>query len=203
MITEREVYTAAQIREALGISQWEFEKCVNVGLMPSHHYRPEMRGRHSRTRFWNGSEIIPIVDEIIKVAKRVRFERARDWSPLPLPAHSVREFPGHISLQAIETKPGVYFLIKDEMTVYIGQSQNPSSRVYSHTYDFDEAIIIHCDPEDLNQLEGALIRRYRPKHNGTVRTKRRRLHAPGNEDLDDEVLAKYKWIHVPEGAYKP
>jgi hypothetical protein len=64
-------------------------------------------------------------------------------------------------------KCGVYFLIKDESVVYVGQSTNIAQRIANHkaTKDFDTFTYIQCKPENLNTIEAMYIDRLKPKYN--------------------------------------
>jgi hypothetical protein len=64
-------------------------------------------------------------------------------------------------------KCGVYFLIKDESVVYVGQSINITQRVAEHTKtkDFDTFTYVQCKRENLNQIEALYIQRLKPKYN--------------------------------------
>lgn len=75
---------------------------------------------------------------------------------------------------------GVYLLVKDGAIVYVGQSVNVPSRLGSHALekDFDRAVYMPVVKEDLDAVEGALIRHLEPPLNG---------RGP-NAGRDDEVL---------------
>lgn len=82
---------------------------------------------------------------------------------------------------SVMLKPGVYALIKDGVVVYIGQSKKPLSRVEAHrslwgrkkapgwlpirAILFDEAHVLPCRVEQLDEVERALIDLYKPKFN--------------------------------------
>lgn len=64
---------------------------------------------------------------------------------------------------------GIYFLIKDDEIVYIGQSVNIASRLSQHTNkDFDRMSFILCNKSELNILETLYILAYQPKLNGVM-----------------------------------
>jgi len=64
-------------------------------------------------------------------------------------------------------KCGVYFLIKDEEIVYVGQSVNIFSRIGAHETlkDFDTFTYIECDKSELNIIEAKYIVKFKPKYN--------------------------------------
>ncbi|RUR26795.1 hypothetical protein ELY33_16950 [Vreelandella andesensis] len=65
---------------------------------------------------------------------------------------------------------GVYFLIKDENVVYVGQSVNIISRVAAHVKqkDFDRFAFVPCDAQDLDVLESLYIHFLQPELNGLL-----------------------------------
>lgn len=64
---------------------------------------------------------------------------------------------------------GVYFLVKGDRVVYVGQSTNLSMRIASHatTKDFDSVAYVPCLREDLDLVESLYIHVLRPCENGT------------------------------------
>lgn len=67
-----------------------------------------------------------------------------------------------------QTPPCVYFLVKDDEVIYIGQSVNLPSRIEAHleTKIFDRVYYVPAARRDLSRVEGALIRFLKPKMNG-------------------------------------
>jgi len=74
---------------------------------------------------------------------------------------------------------GVYFLLKDQKVVYVGQALNVLSRIGDHvaTKDFDEWTWIPVALDMLNATETAYIRHFNPPLNNDSATvvRRRRL----------------------------
>ena len=64
----------------------------------------------------------------------------------------------------------IYFLIKDEVVVYVGQTQKGLIRPFAHQYDkeYDEIKIIYCEQKELDMLEDKYIKKYQPIYNKTV-----------------------------------
>ncbi len=64
---------------------------------------------------------------------------------------------------------GVYFLVKDEKVIYVGQSVNVASRITAHGWmGFDRVAFIPCEPHQLNMLESLYIHALRPTNNGDL-----------------------------------
>lgn len=61
----------------------------------------------------------------------------------------------------------IYYLLKNEEVVYVGQTTQGLSRPFSHIHDkdFDEVKIIGCKNDDLNSKEAKAITKYKPKYN--------------------------------------
>ena len=65
-----------------------------------------------------------------------------------------------------EIKTGIYFLIKDGLVVYIGQTTIWPNRLYQHkNKDYDSTRFIECDQLSLSKYEYRLIKLFRPKYN--------------------------------------
>lgn len=66
---------------------------------------------------------------------------------------------------------GVYFLIKDNEIVYVGQSINVIARIMNHAregrIEFDGFTIIECDASLLNEIETHYIVQFCPPYNAT------------------------------------
>lgn len=62
---------------------------------------------------------------------------------------------------------GIYFLIKGDEIVYIGQSVNIFARMNGHANkDYDAITFVPCDKSELDILESLYILAYQPKLNG-------------------------------------
>ena len=64
-------------------------------------------------------------------------------------------------------KCGIYFLIKNDAIVYVGQSTNIFNRVGDHegVKDFDRFTYVECEKNDLTILETKYINNFKPKYN--------------------------------------
>lgn len=62
---------------------------------------------------------------------------------------------------------GIYFLYKGEDVVYVGQSLNPTVRVFAHRLwkDFDRVFVLECAVVALDWLESFYIHKLRPPGN--------------------------------------
>lgn len=68
----------------------------------------------------------------------------------------------------------IYFLIENNIVVYVGQSINLAGRVLDHKYttkiEFDKIGFIPCEVEDMNNMEAINIVKHKPKYNFTLPT---------------------------------
>jgi len=68
----------------------------------------------------------------------------------------------------------IYFFVKENEVVYVGQTRNNIGRPLSHKdKDYDTIYIKYCEVDELDSLEDKYIIKYRPKYNkecnGTIR----------------------------------
>lgn len=64
----------------------------------------------------------------------------------------------------------VYYLMKNNEVVYVGQTKKGLTRPLTHfkDKDFDEIKIQYCDAHDLDLLEDKMIKKYNPKYNVAI-----------------------------------
>lgn len=81
--------------------------------------------------------------------------------------------------------PALYFLMRGNVVVYVGQASNVLNRLGAHTswpiVNFDEIRIarVLCDSKsDLNDIEQVLIARFDPEGNRTKRVYRKGVRNP-------------------------
>lgn len=80
---------------------------------------------------------------------------------------------------------GVYFVIKNERVIYVGQSTNIYARVSSSDHwarDGDALAFILCSPDELDALESYYIHLFRPPRNGRDMRSGERMVAPMSFD---------------------
>lgn len=80
----------------------------------------------------------------------------------------------------LQTDCGVYFLIRNDVVHYVGQSNNMAYRCGQHAAEkeFDRVIMLPVPSQDLNRVEALFITLLRPAMNGSVKTgkSRERMH---------------------------
>lgn len=69
-------------------------------------------------------------------------------------------------------KTFIYFLLKNDIVMYVGQTRQGLVRPLSHRgKEFDTIKIIYCDDDELDILEDKYIMKYKPKYNKTYNQK--------------------------------
>lgn len=103
----------------------------------------------------------------------------------------------------------IYFLIKGDEIVYVGQCRYGLSRIADHFYDegkdFDSFAITSCSREELSDLEANYIIKFQPKLNINMPpNKRYKRLSQIKEELfiDSELFDKVVSVHSPEPIYK-
>jgi len=80
---------------------------------------------------------------------------------------------------------GVYFLVKDEEVIYVGQSVNIYSRLSEHRHkQFDKYAFVPCDVDLLDKLESLYIHVLKPKLNGNLNAQEKSAPIRFNELLN-------------------
>jgi hypothetical protein len=115
---------------------------------------------------------------------------------------AIRDIPN--LRQVVEYPPGVYFLVHGTEVVYVGQSTSPIARVINHRNNkvFERAFMVPVPRELLDEVEGALIRFFKPRMNGAdhvgdLAHDRRVLQECGLIP-EDEISAEIQFTAVPD-----
>lgn len=79
-----------------------------------------------------------------------------------------------------ENQCGVYFLVKSDRVVYVGQSVQIGTRLSDHakTKDFDRYTYVACSKEKLDVLESLYIHALNPEYQGRSGYEGERIAAP-------------------------
>jgi hypothetical protein len=89
---------------------------------------------------------------------------------IPIELNNIKELYS-LPRDYIITPSGIYFLCKGGKIKYIGQAKCITDRVLNHIReakkDFEEIFYIQAPINKLTELEGALIKHFRPKYNKT------------------------------------
>lgn len=109
-------------------------------------------------------------------------------------------------LKATTGVVGIYFLFRDDVCVYVGQSTDVHGRVRSHKLqreglkDFDSYALIPVDEDDLDSVETYYIRALQPEFNkcevgGARNSRRSRQRAAGR--VDSPASATKEQLEIP------
>jgi predicted GIY-YIG superfamily endonuclease len=181
--------TAQQVSDSIGIDVDRLLEFAN-----SHHI-PHWRIEHGEPLFqlsevkkWCAENLLNRVEGAeLSVHLRLMVD-----PPIAKEApEAIREITGLRDISAFLCPPGVYMLVHNSEVVYVGQSVSPAARIATHIQGdkiFDNAYLVPVPSQQLDEVEGAIIRELKPKYNFTERGI---LLAPGRKDIDDEVLERY------------
>lgn len=103
---------------------------------------------------------------------------------------SIRQIPGLRQINRSMFGSGIYFLCLRGVLIYVGQSRNVGQRLEAHvrSKDFDTVYFLPWPSDDLDRVEGALIRALDPIGNGRVSGSERPF-APGRPHDDSSIIA--------------
>lgn len=164
---------------------WFIAKCKEEGA-PLNEYRTPDGRRHFRfgdivaKALARNLEITPVINKDAPAPRQKMREEAHQLSCIDAsnvltgatlcnPQEIVAKAMGSAELFSAS---GVYFLVKKNKVIYVGQSTNVFSRVSSHTSvkDFDGWCFVPCEPgKALDLLESLYIHFLRPPENGRRR----------------------------------
>ncbi len=176
----------------IGLSAARLRLLADGGYAP--HYRVDGGDplfRQTELKAWAAQNVLErvqgnILPQPIRVV--VPASRLADFSKTP---SAIREIEGLCDISGEARRTGIYFLCHDGELVYVGQSVDVANRVANHRSsrrDFDSVFFLPWPGDDLDRIEGALIRALRPALNGTLNGGR--MRAPGNANDDQAVLAQ-------------
>lgn len=109
--------------------------------------------------------------------------------PVPLEllpiSRNLLEFPAAL----LQIPCGIYFLIKNGVIIYVGQTAGLAKRLTMHSggwekKDFDRVLYLPVPKEDLNEVELLFTRKFRPQHNT-------RILRPSDESQYAAMLGRY------------
>jgi hypothetical protein len=181
--------TAEDICQGIGISAERLIQLADSGYAP--HWRIDGGNplfRIGEVREWLSKNVLQRVNGkalpqqiIVSVAK----DRIDDYRNVP---EGLRQIPGLVDITGEMRRSGIYFLCDGNELLYIGQSVSVSSRISTHHHEgkFNRVIFMAWPPDDLNDVEGALIRALNPPLNG--RTPNGRIMSPGSGRKDEETM---------------
>ena len=97
----------------------------------------------------------------------------------------------------------IYFLIKDDIIVYVGQTAKGMSRIQAHegNKDFNAYTIINCDKDELDELENHYILKFNPIYNKMINTNDKYISRQGIRKLGINGCLLNRLIKVYEIKY--
>jgi hypothetical protein len=181
--------SAAEAAEELGLTEERLLELAEAGFAP--HWRidggpPQFRIQELKS--WGARNLAAAcTGREMNVTLNIRLEPTPENSA----PEAIRDIPELMELHG-GAEPGVYFLVKGEEVVYVGQSISPLNRIGTHTANrgksFDRVFIVPVPCELLDKVEGAMIRWLNPPLNRGISPRRVQ---PG----DDEQVIEYVYRH--------
>lgn len=164
---------AESIAVEIGTTAERLNALADAGFAP--HYRidgSKALFKTSELKKWAARNLVEhvagkdIPDPVKVVLDADRIKDYRKVPPAIREIENLRDITGEIS------RIGIYFLCFNGEVVYVGQSVQAASRIkqHIHTKVFTEAYFLAWPRDDLNRIEGALIRSLRPRLNGQTPT---------------------------------
>ena len=181
--------TADEICQGIGISAERLIQLADSGYAP--HWRIDGGAplfRLGEVKEWLSKNVLERVNGkplpqpfIVSVSK----DRISDYRHVP---EQLKQIPGLVDITNETRRSGIYFLCEDNELLYIGQSVNVASRISTHHHSgkFNRVIFMAWPPDDLDNVEGALIRTLRPPLNG--KTPNGKMMAPESNKSYDEIM---------------
>ena len=181
--------TADEVCQGLGVNPERLIQLADSGYAP--HWRIDNGPplfRIGEVKDWLSQNILERINGkplpqavVVTVAK----ERINDYQNVP---EQLRQIPGLFDISGEMRRSGIYFLCQDNELLYVGQSVSVSARISSHHHEgkFNRVIFMPWPPDDLNSVEGALIRALRPPLNG--QTVNGKVRGPTSTRGDEETL---------------
>ena len=96
---------------------------------------------------------------------------------------------------------GIYFLVKDDEIIYIGQSINIPARLAQHVNKhFDRVFVLECSQSELNTVERIYLNHFRPRLNGFRIRKAKQKGVWVNTPMDKDLVRKLDEMVAENGA---
>ena len=186
--------TAEEFAPKVGLTPERLLFLADAGYCP--HYKID--GGHSmfasaETRQWLANNVLNH-NEGKPLPVEVKVYLKNEPANLDEVPETIRLNKHLIEVENHQVPSGVYFLCKDGEVVYVGQSVDVPSRVSSHRKDgknFESVYMIPLPKEDLNSVEGALIRLLRPKLNGVYNNGLMQAPVENINEPDNLILKKF------------
>lgn len=186
--------TAAEVAKTLKIISAErLTELAVAGYAPCVRIDGALWFRTEQVRRWIAGNLMQIQNGMpLPVALPVVCARTKLGAIAPRAISAIADHLRVLEEQIIP--PGVYFLVRGDEVVYVGQSVQIPSRISSHRQGgkvFDLVFYLTCPAAELDAIESAFIRALKPKLNGNP--------PKADRSRDAEILASFG-IKTPEAA---
>ncbi len=183
--------TAEQVSAEIGLSVERLIKLADGGFAP--HYRVDGGAplfRVSDFKKWAARNLVERIEgrelpEPVKIGLSLAQLKAARKMP-----ECLREVKGLYDITGEYNRSGIYFLCQEDELQYVGQSVNVHSRVGQHNKKHNQVLFLPWPADDLDRIEGALIRYLKPPLNGRGNRTQGGICAPAEayQGADMEIL---------------
>jgi len=188
--------TAEEASSLVGIGVERLKALAGAEYVP--HYRidgGEALFRASELKKWCAENMLKVYPGKLLPAPVLVCPMPERVDNHMLVPHSIRNIVGLCDITTEARRCGIYFLVKDTTLMYIGQSVNAAGRIATHgsisprtnlpDKDFNKVFYLQWPADDLDRIEGALIRALEPPLNG--RNTNGTVSCPGSNKTNDDA----------------
>jgi len=193
------LFTAEQIAKVTGIEQARLLQLANEGCAP--HVRldgKEIRFLKEHIVYWIKKNLVHICDGTALSPVKVLVPGRADASKTP---QELTQFAERLYYTPAWVFTGVYFLVRQNRVVYVGQGVNCGCRSLSHKdKEFDHVFVMPCPRSELNRVEAAFISVLKPEYNAIRTTSKTRNHVHSHPEAYNDPWSVLEPLIAKEAA---
>jgi hypothetical protein len=193
------LYTAEQIARVTGVDESRLLQLANDGCAP--HVRldgKEIRFLKEHIVYWIKKNLVHICDGTSLSPVRVLVHSKADVAKTP---KELTQFAERLYCTPAWVFTGIYFLVRQNKVVYVGQGVNCGSRSLSHAdKEFDHVFVMPCPRAELNRVEAAFISLLKPEYNAIRKTSKTGNHVHSHPEAYNDPWAVLQPLVGEEAA---
>lgn len=193
------LFTAEQIARVTGIDEARLLQLANDGCAP--HVRldgKQIRFLKEQIVYWIKQNLVHICDGTALTPVKVLVPGRPDTSKTP---QELTQFADRLYYTPAWLFTGVYFLVRGNKVVYVGQGVNCGSRSLSHTdKEFDCVFVMPVPRSELNRVEAAFISVLKPEYNAIRKTSKTRNHVHSHPEAYNDPWSVLEPLLAKEAA---
>jgi hypothetical protein len=193
------LFTAEQISKVTGIEEVRLLELANEGCAP--HVRldgKQIRFLKEHIVYWIKKNLVHICDGTALTPVKVLVPGAANASKTP---QELTQFADRLYYTPAWVFAGIYFLVRENKVVYVGQGVNCGSRSLSHRDKiFDHVFAMPCPRKELNRVEAAFISVLKPKYNAINTRSKTRNHVNSHPEAYNDPWSVLEPLIAKEAA---